>query len=223
MVHEFGGDRVEVRRVGEHAVDEYDRAAAATPVAHDQVPDGTVHHGRFGVARAPARDPGSKLAAAAKLAVCDVQYFALARSSTTPVIGQCLPRHRHNEFLKFLQTIDRQVPRGLRVHLILDNYATHNHPNVKTWLAKHPASSCASPTTSSSWLNMVEIFFGRLTDKAIRRGVFHSVPDLIAAIETYLNTTNESPTPFVWTATTDQILDKVRRGRVSLNQPANQN
>jgi transposase len=133
------------------------------------------------------------------------------------VIGECLPRHRNSEFLKFLKTIDREVPDGLNVHLVLDNYATHNHPNVKTWLGKHPRFQLHFTPTSSSWLNMVEIFFGHLTDKAIRRGVFRSVPDLIDAIETYLTAHNEDPKPFTWTATTDQILNKVRRGRVTLS------
>jgi len=149
--------------------------------------------------------------------------FAALDVLTGSVIGQCLPRHRHTEFLKFLRTIDREVPAGLQIHLILDNYATHKHENVRKWLAKHPRFHLHFTPTSSSWLNLIERWFGKLTDKAIRRGVFHSVPDLIEAIEVYLNATNESPTPFVWTATTDQILEKVRRGRVALNQPANQN
>ena len=143
--------------------------------------------------------------------------FAALDVLTGSVIGQCLPRHRHVEFLKFLRTIDREVPKGLQVHLILDNYATHNHPNVKAWLAKHPRFELHFTPTSSSWLNMVEIFFGRLSDKAIRRGIFHSVPDLIDAIQAYLGAHNENPKPFLWTATTDQILEKVRRGRITLD------
>jgi transposase len=133
------------------------------------------------------------------------------------VIGQCLPRHRHVEFLKFLRTIDREVPKRLQVHLILDNYATHNHPNVRAWLDKHPRFELHFTPTASSWLNMVEIFFSKLTDKAIRRGIFHSVPDLTEAIQAYLAAHNENPEPFQWTATTDQILEKVRRGRVTLD------
>jgi transposase/transposase-like protein len=143
--------------------------------------------------------------------------FAALDVLTGSVIGQCLPRHRHVEFLKFLRTIDREVPKGLQVHLILDNYATHNHPNVKAWLAKHPRFELHFTPTSSSWLNMVEIFFGRLSDKAIRRGIFHSVPDLIDAIQAYLGAHNENPKPFLWTATIDQILEKVRRGRITLD------
>ncbi len=143
--------------------------------------------------------------------------FAALDVLTGSVIGQCLPRHRHSEFLKFLRTIDREVPKGLQVHLILDNYSTHTHPNVKGWLAKHPRFHLHFTPTSSSWLNLVERFFGKLTDKAIRRGVFTSVPDLIAAIEAYLKHTNDNPQPFTWTATAEQILEKVRRGRVTLD------
>ena len=137
------------------------------------------------------------------------------------MIGQCLPRHRHTEFLKFLRTIDREVPNGLQVHLILDNYATHKHPNVNAWLAKHPRFHLHFTPTSSSWANMVEIFFGQPTDKAIRRGIFYSVPALIDAIETYLSQHNQNPQPFQWTATAEQILEKARRGRVTLDAIAN--
>jgi transposase len=149
--------------------------------------------------------------------------FAALDVLTGKVIGQCLPRHRHPELLKFLRTIDREVPNGLQIHMILDNYGTHKHENVNNWLAKHPRFHLHFIPTSSSWANMVERFFGELTDKAIRRGVFHSVPDLIAAIERYLETHNENPEPFVWTATAEQILEKIRRGRLALNQLATQN
>ena len=147
--------------------------------------------------------------------------FAALDVLTGSVIGQCLPRHRHIEFLKFLRTIDREVAKGLEIHLILDNYSTHNHANVKTWLAKHPRFHLHFTPTSSSWLNLIERWFGKLTDKAIRRGVFHSVPDLITAIEAYLNANNQDPKPFIWTATADQILEKVRRGRISLDAITN--
>jgi transposase len=143
--------------------------------------------------------------------------FAALDVLTGGVIGQCLPRHRHIEFLKFLRTIDREVPHGLEIHLILDNYSTHTHANVKKWLATHPRFHLHFTPTSSSWLNLIERWFGKLTDKAIRRGVFHSVPELIAAIEAYLETNNNHPQAFVWTATADQILAKVRRGRVTLD------
>jgi transposase len=147
--------------------------------------------------------------------------FAALDVLTGSVIGQCLPRHRHIEFLRFLRTIDREVPNGLQIHLILDNYATHKHPNVQAWLAKHPRFHLHFTPTSSSWLNLVEIFFGKLTAKAIRRGVFKSVPDLIEAIDAYLTATNTDPEPFIWTATAEQILAKVRRGRVTLDAITN--
>ncbi len=142
--------------------------------------------------------------------------FAALDVLTGTVIGSCLPRHRHQEFLTFLRKIDREVPKGLVVHLILDNYATHKHPEVKAWLAKHPRFTLHFTPTSSSWLNLVERWFRELTDKAIRRGVFHSVPDLIAKVEDYLTAHNAKNSPFVWTATADDILAKVARGRVAL-------
>jgi transposase len=142
--------------------------------------------------------------------------FAALDVLTGKVIGSCLPKHRHQEFLKFLRTVDREVPKGLDIHMILDNYATHKHPDITAWLDKHPRFSLHFTPTSSSWLNLVERWFRELTDKALRRGVFHSVPDLIAKIEDYLDTTNAEPTPFVWTATAESILAKVARGRVAL-------
>ncbi|MCP9489408.1 MAG: IS630 family transposase [Solirubrobacteraceae bacterium MAG38_C4-C5] len=147
--------------------------------------------------------------------------FAALDVLTGEVIGRCMARHRHEEFLKFLRVIDREVPAGLQIHLILDNYTTHKHANVKKWLTKHPRFDLHFIPTSSSWLNMVERFFGKLEDKATRRAIFQSVPDLIAAIDAYLAVTNEDPKPFVWTATADQILAKVRRGRVALNAITN--
>ncbi len=149
--------------------------------------------------------------------------FAALDVVSGAVIGQCLPRHRHVEFLTFLRTIDREVPNRLQIHIILDNYATHTHANVATWLATHPRFHLHPTPTSSSWLNMVERFFGKLDDKVIRRGVFHNVPDLIAAIEEYLTANNQDPEPFVWTTTTESILAKVRRGRVTLDTITNQN
>ena len=142
--------------------------------------------------------------------------FAALNVLTGVVIGQCLPRHRHGEFLKFLRQVDRQVPKSLQVHMVLDNSATHKHPNVQAWLDKHPRFHLHFTPTSSSWLNLVERWFREITDKAIRRGVFHSVPELIAAIEAYLDANNAEPRPFEWTASADAILEKVRRGRVAL-------
>lgn len=148
--------------------------------------------------------------------------FAALNVLTGVVIGRCLPRHRNTEFLKFLRIIDREVPTGLQIHMICDNYGTHKHPNVKAWLAKHARFHLHFTPTSSSWLNLVERWFRDLTDKALRRGVFHSVNDLIAAIEGYLKANNDNPKPFIWTATAEQILTKVARGRVALQQVKNQ-
>jgi len=148
--------------------------------------------------------------------------FAALNVLTGVVIGQCLPRHRNGEFLKFFRTIDHQVPKGLQIHMILDNYGTHTHDNVVAWLDKHPRFHLHFIPTSSSWLNMVERWFRELTEKAIRRGVFKSVPDLIAAIEAYLQANNNDPKPFVWTARAEEVLEKVSRGRVALASiPAN--
>ena len=148
--------------------------------------------------------------------------FAALDVLTGSVIGQCLPRHRHEEFLKFLKTIDSEVPKGLAVHLILDNYATHKHPDVQRWLRRHKRFHLHFTPTSSSWLNLVERWFRELTDKALRRGSFNSVPALIAAIEDYLAASNDHPKPFIWTATVESILEKVRRGRVALQQAISQ-
>lgn len=135
--------------------------------------------------------------------------FAALNLLDGTVIGTCYPRHRNKEFLKFLRKIDRETPKGLSLHLILDNYGTHNHPNVKLWLQKHPRFHLHFTPTGSSWLNLVERWFGELTSKRIRRGTFKSVPELIAAIEEFIQLNNESPKPFVWTKKASQILDKV--------------
>jgi transposase len=142
--------------------------------------------------------------------------FAALNTLDGSVIGQCLPRHRHQEFLKFLRRLDREFPAELQLHLILDNYRTHKHANVNTWLHKHPRFHLHFTPTSSSWLNLVERWFRELTDKAIRRGVFYSVPDLIASIEDYLEAHNDDPKPFVWTASIDSILEKVGRCKAVL-------
>ena len=147
--------------------------------------------------------------------------FAALEVATGAVIGQCLPRHRHQEFLAFLNTIEANVPQGLDIEVILDNYATHKHPEVLAWLHHHPRVHFHFTPTSSSWLNLVERWFGMLTDKALRRGVFHSVPDLIAAIENYLASHNHDPRPLIWTANAQHILDNIARGRVALNQATN--
>ena len=127
---------------------------------------------------------------------------------------------RHQELLKFLRTLDREVPKGLDIHMVLDNYATYKHPDVRAWLGKHPRFHLHFTPASSSWLNLVERWFRELTDKALRRGVFHSLPHLITKIEAYLDTPNPDPTPFVWTATAEPILTKVARGLVALETSA---
>jgi transposase len=129
------------------------------------------------------------------------------------VIGECRPRHRHQEFIRFLRRIDRECPDDLDLHLILDNYSTHKHPNVKQWLVKHPRFHLHFIPTSSSWLNLVERWFRELTDKAIRRGVFTSVSDLCGAILEFLDATNDNPKPFVWTASAESIIAKVTKCR----------
>jgi len=139
--------------------------------------------------------------------------FAALNVATGRVIGQCMKRHRHQEWLKFLRTIDRATPQRLDVHLIADNYATHKHARVKAWLKRHPRFHMHFTPTSSSWLNQVERFFGRITDERIRRGVFKSVAELETAIKEYLDHHNADPKPFVWTATATAILEKVARGR----------
>ena len=142
--------------------------------------------------------------------------FAALNVLEGTVIGECMPRHRHQEFLKFLRRLDREFPRELDLHLILDHYGTHKHDEVKAWLAKHPRFKLHFTPTSSSWLNLVERWFGKLTDKRIRRGVFHSVNDLIQAIQEYLQENNQNPKPFLWAATAEQILEKVQRCKAIL-------
>ncbi len=142
--------------------------------------------------------------------------FAALDVATGKVIGQCMPRHRHQEFLCFLRRIDRNTPRALDLHLVVDNYATHKHAKVKAWLKRHPRFHLHFTPTSASWLNQVERFFGLITADAIRRGVFRSVADLKAAIERYLEHHNANPKPFVWTAPAAAILKKVATGRQAL-------
>ena len=127
------------------------------------------------------------------------------------VIGECHARHRHQEFLKFFRRLDREFPKEKDLHVILDNYGTHRHPRVRSWLEKHPRLKLHFTPTSASWLNLIERWFRAITQERIRRGVFHSVADLIQAIEEYLAIHNEQPKPFVWTATIESILKKVSR------------
>jgi transposase len=146
--------------------------------------------------------------------------FAALEMAAGKLIGTCMPRHRHQEWIQFLELIDRQTPPELDLHLIVDNYATHKHPKVKAWLKRHPRFHIHFTPTSSSWLNMIERWFREITDKRIRRGVFHSVPQLIQAIEDYIAGHNADPQPFVWTAKTEDILAKIRRAREVLNKIA---
>ena len=127
------------------------------------------------------------------------------------VIGECMPRHRHQEFLRFLRRLDRDFPKDLDLHLIVDNYGTHKQPKVKQWLARHPRFELHFIPTSSSWLNLVERWFRELTEKRIRRGTFLSVPELVAAIEEYTAASNADPKPFVWHASAQAILDKISK------------
>ena len=143
--------------------------------------------------------------------------FAALNLADGRVIGSCMPRHRHQEWLSFLRQGDRQTPKGLDLHLILDNHQTHKHPKVKQWLEKHPRFQMHFIPTSSSWLNMVERVFADLTQKCIRRGAFRSVDPLIAAIEDYLEHRNNNPKPLVWTASAKAILEKIARARKVLN------
>jgi transposase len=142
--------------------------------------------------------------------------FAALNILTGTILGKCLPRHRNGEFLKFLRLIDRTVAKDKQIHLILDNYSTHKHANVRAWLEKHPRFHLHFIPTSSSWLNLVERWFREITDKAIRRGSFTSVDELIDAIQEFIDVHNDDPKPFVWTATADEIIEKVQRGRVAL-------
>jgi transposase len=138
--------------------------------------------------------------------------FAALEVATGKVTDACYPRHRHQEFLRFLRHVAKAYPRA-ELHIVADNYATHKHPDVQAWLAKNPRITLHFTPTSGSWLNMVEIFFGIITRQAIRRGTFRSVKDLITAIETYIDGWNERCQPFTWTKTADQILAKATGGQ----------
>ena len=125
------------------------------------------------------------------------------------VVGECYPRHRHKEFLHFLNLLNRQVPKGKEVHLILDNYSTHKHKKVKRWLKRHRRFKLHFTPTSASWLNQIEIWFGILSVKQIRRGIFWSVNELIVKIKTFIKRYNENAKPFVWTKSPEHILSNV--------------
>jgi transposase len=138
--------------------------------------------------------------------------FAALEVATGKVTDACYPRHRHEEFLRFLRQVAKTYPRK-RLHIVVDNYATHKHPAVQAWLAKNPRITLHFTPTSGSWLNMVEIFFGIITRQAIRRGTFTSVKDLITAIENFIDGWNERCHPFTWTKTADELLPHSRPGK----------
>lgn len=147
--------------------------------------------------------------------------FAALNVLDGKVIGQCQQRHTHAEWLRFLRKIDRDTPKGKTLHLIADNYATHKHPAVQEWLAKHPRIHMHFTPTSASWLNMVERFFRDITVNRLRRGVFTSVPELVAAIDEYVEHHNTNPKPFIWTKSAADILQKVIRANSRLSSKQN--
>ncbi len=143
--------------------------------------------------------------------------FAALSMLDGTVIGDCMPRHRHQEFIRFLSRIDAETPPALDLHLIVDNYSTHTHPRVTSWLRRHPRFHLHFIPTSSSWLNMVERWFREITDKRIRRGTFRSVQELIAAITEYLEHHNQNPKVFTWTASVERIMTKVTKCKEALD------
>ncbi len=144
--------------------------------------------------------------------------FAAIELAAGKIIAECMPRHRHQEWIKFLRKIDAETTPELDLHLIVDNYATHKHPKVKAWLRRHRRFHIHFIPTSSSWLNVIERWFRDITHNRIRNGVFHSVPQLIQAIRDYIDQHNSDPTTFVWTKKAEDILEKVARARASLNK-----
>jgi transposase len=143
--------------------------------------------------------------------------FAALNVLDGKVIGQCMARHRHQEFIRFLNKINREIPAGRELHLIVDNYATHKHPKTRAWLGRHPRFTFHYTPTSASWLNAVEGFFAKLTKRRLKRGTFCSIVDLQAAINRFLRETNDDPKSFVWTADPDKIIAAVRRGHQALD------
>jgi transposase len=143
--------------------------------------------------------------------------FAALNALDGKVISLCQDRHRHQEWIKFLRLLDDATSAGKELHLIADNYATHKHPKVQRWLSRHPRFHVHFTPTSSSWLNMVERFFRDLTLNRLRRGVFRDVEELIIAIDQYVDRHNEKPKPFIWTASANDILEKVKRARKTLH------
>ncbi len=143
--------------------------------------------------------------------------FAAIDMTKGKVIASCMPSHRHQEWIKFLKQIDAETPEDLDLHLIVDNYATHKHPKVKAWLKRHKRFHVHFTPTSSSWLNIIERFFRDLDEKRVRRGAFQSVPQLIDAVMSYIEQHNSDPKPFVWRKTAEEIIEKVGRARLALD------
>jgi transposase len=145
--------------------------------------------------------------------------FAALNTLDGTVIGSCFDRHRHEEFLQFLRQVDRRTPDGMDLHLIVDNYATHKHPKVTQWIKQHRRFHLHFTPTSSSWLNLVERWFGEITRKRIRRGAFKSLEELTEAIHDYIKINNQNPKPFVWTKRVEEILEKVNHCKASAVTP----
>ncbi len=145
--------------------------------------------------------------------------FAALNMLDGRVIGDCMPRHRHQEFIRFLKRIDAEIPASLQLHLIVDYYGTHKHPRVRSWLERHPRFHLHFIPTSSSWLNMVERWFREITDKRLRRGTFANVRSLIKAIKDYIRNHNQNPRAFVWTATPEAITKKIAKCKEALGTP----
>src|SRR6478736_4196193 len=142
--------------------------------------------------------------------------FAALNVLDGKVIGRCMQQHRHQEFIRFLNTVEAAVPAGKLVHAIADNYATHKHPKVREWLVRHPRWTFHFTPTSASWLNAVEGYFAKLTKRRLKRGVFRSIVELQAAINRFVAETNADPKPFVWTADPKRVLAAVKRGKQAL-------
>jgi transposase len=165
-----------------------------------------IHRGRCGTMTADYKRNGT------------TTLFAAIEMAEGRLIGTCMSKHRHQEWIKFLRQIDAETPSDLDLHLIVDNYATHKHPSVKAWLKRPSRFHVHFIPTSSSWLNMIERWFREITQKRLRRGTFRSVRELIAAIESFMEAHNAAPRPFTWTAKPDEILAKIERARNVLHK-----
>jgi transposase len=143
--------------------------------------------------------------------------FAALNVLEGTIIGRCMQRHRHQEFIRFLNAIEAEIPAGKMIHVILDNYAAHKHPKVLAWLDRHPRFVFHYTPTSASWLNAIEGYFAKLTKRRLKRGVFHSLVDPQAAIKRFLEETNINPKPFIWRANPDKIIAAVKRGHQVLD------